>query len=48
MIVGYYLSLDDPSGISVGMCIVNAILPKNQLLAKFDIDEEWNVWGKNG
>lgn len=46
MIVGYYLSLDDPSGISVGMCLLNSILPKNQILNDFDIDAEWNVWGK--
>lgn len=46
MIVGYYLSLDAPSGTSVGMCIVNSILQKNKLLLDFDIDAEWNVWGK--
>jgi putative transposase len=46
MIVGYYLSLDAPSGVSVGMCIVNAILQKNKLLNQFEVDTEWNVWGK--
>lgn len=46
MIVGYYLSLDAPSGVSVGMCIVNAILQKNKLLNQFELDTEWNVWGK--
>lgn len=46
MIVGYYLSLDDPSGISVGMCLVNSILNKDKLLNEFDINSEWNVWGK--
>jgi putative transposase len=46
MIVGYYLSLEAPSGTSVGMCLVNSILPKNKLLNDFDIDAEWNVWGK--
>ena len=46
MIVGYYLSLDDPSGISVGMCLVNSILHKDKLLNEFNIDAEWNVWGK--
>lgn len=46
MIVGYYLSLDAPSGTSVGMSIVNSILQKNKLLSDFDIDAEWNVWGK--
>lgn len=46
MIVGYYLSLDAPSGTSVGTCIVNSILQKNKLLDNFDLDVEWNVWGK--
>lgn len=46
MIVGYYLSLDAPSGVSVGMCIVNALLQKNKLLNQFELDTEWNVWGK--
>jgi len=46
MIVGYYLSLDAPSGVSVGMCIVNAILQKNKLLNQLELDTEWNVWGK--
>lgn len=46
MVVGYYLSLDDPSGISVGMCLVNSILNKDKLLNEFDVDAEWNVWGK--
>ncbi|RXJ54562.1 Mu transposase C-terminal domain-containing protein [Candidatus Marinarcus aquaticus] len=46
MIVGYYLSLDAPSGVSVGMCIVNSILKKDKLLNDFNIEEEWNVWGQ--
>ncbi|MFW2607514.1 Mu transposase C-terminal domain-containing protein [Aliarcobacter butzleri] len=46
MIIGYYLSLDAPSGVSVGMCIVNAILQKNKLLNHFELNTEWNVWGK--
>ena len=46
MIIGYYLSLDAPSGISVGMCIVNSILQKNKLLDSFELDTEWNIWGK--
>ncbi len=45
MIVGYYLSMNAPSVTSVGMCVSNAILPKDLLLSKFDINENWNVWG---
>ena len=45
MIVGYYLSMNAPSVTSVGMCVSNAILPKDLLLSKFDINSNWNVWG---
>lgn len=45
MIPGYFLSLDEPSATSVAMCVTNAVLPKDELLLKHDIDAEWNVWG---
>ena len=31
MVVGYYLSLDEPSSISVAMCISSAILSKKKI-----------------
>lgn len=45
MIVGYYLTLNAPSVTSVAMCITNAILPKDNLLLRLDIDSNWDVWG---
>ncbi|MCU7995270.1 Mu transposase C-terminal domain-containing protein [Shewanella glacialipiscicola] len=45
VIVGYYLSLDAPSAISVGMCLTCSILPKNKLLLDLDINATWDVWG---
>jgi putative transposase len=45
MIHGYYLSLEAPSATSVAMCIANAILPKDDLLAQHDIDSNWDIWG---
>lgn len=45
MIVGFYLSLDHPSATSVGMCVVNSILPKNRILLEHDINATWDVWG---
>ena len=45
MITGYYLSLDAPSATSVGMCLVQSILPKDRVLAKFGIDAKWPVLG---
>lgn len=45
MITGYYISLDAPSATSVGMCLVQSILPKDKLLAKFGVDGKWQVFG---
>jgi putative transposase len=45
MILGYYLSLDAPSEISVAMCIAHAVLPKEEWLAAKEITGEWKVWG---
>lgn len=48
MVVGIYLSLEHPSAVSVGMCLSNAILPKNSCLADLDLPGDWPVWGKMG
>ncbi len=45
MIHGYYLSLEAPSAASDAMCIANAILPKDTLLAQHNIDSNWDIWG---
>ena len=45
MIHGYYLSLEAPSATSVAMCIANAVLPKDELLARYDVDSNWDIWG---
>lgn len=45
MVVGFYVSLDPPDAMSVGMCIGNAILPKEKWLAKHDITTPWPCWG---
>ncbi|THD32258.1 MAG: transposase [Flavobacterium johnsoniae] len=45
MIVGFYLSFDPPSFLSVGICLSNAILPKEKLLESYDIKESWPCWG---
>ena len=45
MIHGYYLSLEAPSATSDAMCIANAILPKDTLLAQYNIDSNWDIWG---
>ena len=45
MVAGYYLSFDPPGFLSVGMCITNAILPKESELIKRDINAQWPIYG---
>jgi putative transposase len=45
MVLGYHISFDKPSAMSVALCLVNAILPKEALLAKFGIKASWPCWG---
>lgn len=45
MILGFYISPDEPSITSVGMCLTHAILPKESELIRLGIDKEWNCWG---
>ncbi|WP_110970681.1 Mu transposase C-terminal domain-containing protein [Pseudomonas huaxiensis] len=45
MITGYYLALEDPSEISVGMCLAHSILPKESWLNLHNVRGEWPVWG---
>lgn len=37
MVVGYYVSFDPPGTLGTGICIANAILPKINFLAKFEM-----------
>ncbi|MDK2042370.1 Mu transposase C-terminal domain-containing protein [Aliarcobacter butzleri] len=45
MIFGFYISLEAPSYFSVGQCLLNAILPKNDFMKKYEIKGEWPVYG---
>lgn len=44
-IVGFYLSFDPPSSLSVGMCICHSILPKENWLESIDVKTDWDCWG---
>lgn len=46
MIVGYYLSFDAPSFLSVGLCIAHSILPKEKWLLSLGVEGDWPCWGK--
>lgn len=45
MVVGVYISFEAPSAISVAMCLVNALLPKEALLASWKLHGQWPVSG---
>lgn len=45
MVAGFYVSFDPPGALATGLCIAHAVLPKEQWLAKYDLDAEWPVWG---
>ncbi|BFM44099.1 DDE-type integrase/transposase/recombinase [Flavobacterium sp. CFS9] len=44
-ILGFYLSFDPPSSLSVGMCICHSILPKENWLESIDVNTDWDCWG---
>jgi putative transposase len=45
MIIGFYLTLDPPGDMSVGLAISNAVQRKESLLAKFNITTPYPCWG---
>jgi putative transposase len=45
MVAGFYVSLDPPGSLAVGLTIAHAILPKDQWLARFEITTGWPLWG---
>ena len=48
VVTGYYLSFDDPSVLSVGMCMTHSILPKEDWLLRHGVEAKWPVWGFPG
>lgn len=45
MVFGYYLSLDPPSYLSVAMCLLQGVLPKDDLIRRFKLAQPWPVFG---
>ncbi len=45
MIYGYYLSLDEPSYLSLAMTLQTGILPKDKLVEKFEAENAWAIYG---
>ena len=44
-VAGFYLALDPPCALSVGLCLARAILPKETWLARHGIDAPWPIGG---
>lgn len=45
MVTGLYLSMSEPSRLSLGMCMLHATFDKRAWLAAHDVSEEWPVAG---
>lgn len=45
MTVGFYISFDPPSALSVGLCLTQAILPKDTYTQSYQLKQKWPVWG---
>jgi putative transposase len=45
MVIGFYLTLEAPSAMSVGMCLTHALLPKEQWLNELEVSGDWPCWG---
>lgn len=46
MITGFYITLEAPSALSVGLCVSHSMMMKEIWLAKFGIATPWPIWGK--
>ena len=45
MVVGFYLALHEPSAVSVGLCLLNAVFPKPEFLEARGLDLPWPTMG---
>ena len=45
MVLGFYISLDPPGNLSLGLCLTQAFLPKEKYLATQGVEAPWPCWG---
>lgn len=45
MVLGFYISLDPPSAMSVALCLQQAFCPKDSWLAEREIKHAWDIFG---
>ena len=48
MVVGLYVGFEQPSYMSVGMCVASGICSKADYMALLGVTGEWPVWGRPG
>jgi putative transposase len=42
---GFYISIDTPGNYGTGQALAMSFFPKDKLLAMYNIEEEWPMWG---
>ncbi len=45
VVLGFYLSFESPGALGTGICIANAILPKEIWMERVGVNSEWPCWG---
>lgn len=45
MITGYYISFEAPSYMSTAMSIISSVLPKDEIVKKYNLTSKWPVYG---
>ena len=45
MVTGFYLTMDDPSRLSVSLCLLHAVFDKGAWLREREVDNEWPIAG---
>lgn len=45
MVLGFRVGFDSPSALITGLAISHAVLPKEDWLAKYNVNGEWPCWG---
>lgn len=45
MVAGFFISFDPPGTLGTGICIANAILPKDELLSRYGLNYRWPCFG---
>jgi putative transposase len=46
MVVGLYISFENPGALGTGMCVANSLLPKDDWLNQLGVLGDWPCWGK--